>query len=187
MLDRSAVWGTLRLRYASAMTILALLRHAKAVKDNPGGDHARRLSRAGQAAAEITGQRLRPLLPPDVLVIASDASRTRQTAELAIPSHVAALMWLEPALYAARPGVLLSFLRGLPADVPAAVLVGHNPGISELALTLAGEGDPADLARVAQGLATADAVMFTFGTSWADLAPKTGHVTVMLARKGGED
>lgn len=170
------------------MTVLALLRHAKAVKDDPGGDHARALSDTGRAAAAVAGERLSRSLSSDVQVFASDARRTRQTAELAFPSsHAGLRLHLEPALYAASLGSLMAFVRQLPIDVSAAVLVGHNPGISELAFALAGEGDSADLERLAGGLATADAVVLDLADGWAGAGPRSGRVVSLLARKDAED
>ena len=169
------------------MTVLALLRHAKAIKDDPGGDHARALSETGRAAAAVVGERLSRSLPSDVQVFASDARRTRQTAELAFPSHAGLRLHFEPALYAASLKSLMAFVRQLPADVSAAVMVGHNPGLSELALALAGDGDPADLARLAGGLATADAVVLDLVDGWAGAGPRSGRVISVLARKEAED
>lgn len=169
------------------MKLLALLRHAKAVKDDPGGDHARPLAEVGRQAAEMAGQRLRNCLPADVLVVASDACRTRQTAGLAFPSCEASRFRLEPALYAASSAALLAFVRGLSADISAAALVGHNPGISELASTLAGQGDAKDLARLAEGLSTADAVVLTFPNGWGAVAPGAGRVTALLVRQDTAD
>ena len=168
------------------MTVLALLRHAKAVKDDPGGDHARALSDTGRAAAAAAGERLSRSLPSNFQVFASDARRTRQTAELAFPSHAGLRLHLEPALYAASLGSLMTFVEQLPADVSAAVLVGHNPGLSELAFTLAGSGDPADLERLAEGLATADAVVLDLPEGWAGVAPRSARVVSLLARKDAE-
>lgn len=169
------------------MTILALLRHAKAVGHDAGGDHARPLTEGGREAATAAGRRLRRLLPPDVVVIASDARRTRQTAELAFPAGEASHLRIEPSLYAALPGDILATVRGLPEEHPAVVLVGHNPGLSELAAVLAGRGEAAELARLSEGLATADAVILDFAARWGAVAPQTGRLVALLARADAED
>ena len=52
---------------------------------------------------------------------------------------------MEEGLYAAGAAALLSRLRRLPAGVREVMLIGHNPGIHELALLLAGTGAPASL------------------------------------------
>lgn len=168
------------------MIILALLRHAEAVKTHGDGDHARPLSGAGRDAAAAAGRRLAELLPHGFMVVASDARRTRQTAELAFPTAGADEVRLEPFLYAAPASDLLATIRDLPAAYPAVVLVGHNPGISELASMLAGEGAPDDLARVAEGLAPADAVILSFPTGWGAVSPKAGRVAAVLAHAGPE-
>ena len=168
------------------MKTLVLLRHAKAVKDDPDGDHARSLNAAGREAATAAGERLRPLLPLGVLIAASDARRTRETALHAFPDLAQAVR-LEPSAYAAAPETLLDLIRDFPAEAPAAVLVGHNPGLSELAAVLAGHGDAQHVARLAHGMATADAVVFEVADDWRGVKPGSGRVMAFLARKGEED
>lgn len=169
------------LRCVRPMKVLALLRHAKAVKDDPGGDHARALTPAGRDAAASAGHRLAPYLVEGFLAVASDARRTRDTAQLAFPALVEALQ-LEPGAYAADPKALLGLIRELPEDAPGAILVGHNPGLSALAVLLAARGEPRDLARIGEGLATADAVVFEMPDGWRETAPGTGRVMAFLQR-----
>ena len=44
--------------------------------------------------------------------------------------------------------MLLEHLEQVPDDVASVMLVGHNPGIAELALQLARRGDPEALAAL---------------------------------------
>lgn len=73
-------------------------------------------------------------------MLCSTAARTRQTWEqveqvLARPVDVR----YEPALYLASARTMLGLLRALPADAHVALLVGHNPGVHDLARVLAGD------------------------------------------------
>ncbi|MDX7949684.1 histidine phosphatase family protein [Lichenihabitans sp. Uapishka_5] len=169
------------------MTVLALLRHAEATKQAPGGDHARPLSQAGRGAATAVGERLTQLLPSGTALLVSDAARTRETAALAFPTWEPAHVTIEEAIYEAHPEALLSLLRALPPGLPGAVLVGHNPGISVLAALLAAGGPASDPARLAQGLATAEAALFRFDSDWAGLAPHACVLVGVLDGKPDQD
>src|SRR6202035_3897442 len=131
------------------MRRLMLLRHAKTENDAPSGrDEDRRLDDRGRRdAAEIGGWigRHRPF-PDSVLV--SPAIRAHQTWEIAweamkdlVPKPQVDLV---PELYGADPSDLLDAIRAPPAaNSQRMMLVGHNPGMHELALAFAGSGDAA--------------------------------------------
>lgn len=111
---------------------LILIRHAKSSWDDPLDDHERVLSPRGEAAAEAIGNWLQTHgYHPDV-ILASDSTRTRQTAEV-----IARQLSPEPPLelkstfYHASPDTLLEDIVKTPAEVVA--IVGHNPGIGMLA------------------------------------------------------
>ena len=73
---------------------------------------------------------------PD-LVLCSSACRARETCERIRPALGAAPVRYEPGLYGASAAILLERLRSLPDDVGSVLLIGHNPAIEELAVTLA--------------------------------------------------
>lgn len=108
---------------------LILMRHAKS--DWSSGvtrDHDRPLNARGLRAARAMGDWLRAqgYLPDRVLC--STATRTRETlAGLRIDAPAEFI----PALYHAEPGVMLDILRG--AEGQSVLMIGHNPGIGELA------------------------------------------------------
>jgi phosphohistidine phosphatase len=115
---------------------LVLLRHAKSSWDDPNlADHDRPLNRRGQRAATSVGHyfRTQGILPD--LVLCSSALRTRQTVQLLqLAPHVEVL--IEDGLYGTGPGELLARLRGVGDAVTSLLVVGHNPTIQELAITL---------------------------------------------------
>jgi len=116
---------------------LILLRHAKSAwPDVP--DQDRPLAKRGQRDAPVIGRWLRDHgYQPDT-VICSAARRTRQTWELvARELGGSPSVTFEPRAYAANAMTLLYLVRELPAASRAALLVGHNPGIAELATSLA--------------------------------------------------
>lgn len=150
------------------MLRLTLIRHGNAEwKDASIADFDRPLNKRGMSEAEgIAKLLLENDLVPDLL-LASTAKRTQQTAE--ILGRVLELpvrrVKLSEQLYLARAEVILSLVRLTGPKVKHLVVVGHNPGISELARELA----PAD-AGIGE-LSTASACTLTFVSgSWADLA-----------------
>ena len=119
---------------------LTLLRHGLAATLSTTGDFARELETRGwdqaRAAAFVLQQSGLPL--PD-RILCSPAMRTRQTAarvmqELALDE---ALLQLDQRLYLASAETLLEVV-GEQRDPRHLLLVGHNPGLSELALRLGG-------------------------------------------------
>jgi phosphohistidine phosphatase len=125
---------------------LHLLRHAKSSWDDPALPDADRplTARGERAAAKLARQLAHEGVAPG-LVLCSAARRARQTLELILPALGDPEVVVEDGLYAAGSRALLSRLQKLPAGIREAMLIGHNPGIHELALTLAGTGAPASL------------------------------------------
>lgn len=114
---------------------LTLLRHGHA--DEGSDDFSRPLSAAGRAAAAAAGERLRRdgLVPDHVL--ASPAPRALETAQLVVKScGYGGAVRAEAALYLAPAAGCLAALRGVPQSARSVLLVGHNPGLSQLASEL---------------------------------------------------
>jgi phosphohistidine phosphatase len=132
-----------------------LLRHAKSSwKDRSLADRDRPLAGRGRRAAKAVARHLEAEgIRPD-LVLCSPARRTRETlarVEGAFGDRVEAR--LEETLYGASEAELLARLKALPQQVGSVMLIGHNPGLEELALALASEG--AGLARLREKYPTA--------------------------------
>ncbi len=113
---------------------LILMRHAKSSWSEPGlGDFDRPLNARGRAAAPLIGRQLRDAkLDVDVL-LASTAVRVRETLELLLPA------WMyegpivrEKQLYLASPQTIMTFVSSLDSQWQSTMVVGHNPGMSEL-------------------------------------------------------
>ena len=161
------------------MKTVHLLRHAKSDWGNPGlDDHDRPLAPRGRRAALVMGvhyaqQRYRP-----ALVLCSSALRTRQTLEALLP-HLPGRpeVLIEEGIYLASRGQLLSRIQEIDDGQSGVLLIGHNPGIAELARTLAGSGERASLRRLATRFPTAASAVCEFDLQcWRDLAPGSGHL-----------
>ena len=174
---------------------LILLRHAKSDwPDVP--DRDRPLAKRGRRDAPRIGRWLHEHgYQPDVVVV-SDAARTRQTWDLVAPElGESPAVHFEPRAYAASSLTLLYLAQELPARYRTALLIGHNPGLSELATSLAGPpestmaaGPPgSDRAtgpavkdngpRAAISLPTAAVAVFEFTGDWPSLTP--GHARLI--------
>lgn len=107
------------------------MRHAEAEKGPD--DHARRLTPRGMEQARGAGLWLQAKgIIPDV-IFASDAQRTRQTAEV-----FSAKTELTRALYLAEADILLKSAEDALATCGTVMIIAHNPGIYEAALRLSG-------------------------------------------------
>ena len=123
------------------MRQLLLLRHAKSSWDDPAlSDHARPLNARGRRAAAAIAQAMRELgLAPDIVLVSS-ARRTLQTLEALTPFDDPALIEPMDALYLAPWRGLLAAIQEVPETARSLLVIGHNPGLHELAMALAGEG-----------------------------------------------
>ncbi len=116
---------------------LILSRHAKSSWDDPAmADHDRPLNGRGRRAALELGEWLqsRGYEPDEVLC--STAERTRETwvRAAAAPLEVMPKVRFVDALYNAPPDIMLKVLRGAAGD--CVMMIGHNPGMAELAAML---------------------------------------------------
>jgi phosphohistidine phosphatase len=119
-----------------------LLRHAKSSWDHPGlPDTDRPLAPRGRRAAELLAAHVAASDVRPAVVLCSSSLRTRQTLAAILPALGDALeIRIERALYGAGPAELLARLRRVPNRASSAMLIGHNPGIQDLALGLAASG-----------------------------------------------
>jgi phosphohistidine phosphatase len=172
------------------MRRLMLLRHAKTETDAPSGrDQDRRLDERGRRdAAEIGAWIARHPPFPD-LVQVSPAVRAKQTWELAFEAmkqRVAApQVEFLPDLYAAEPGQMLEIIRTASVSDPKRLMVvGHNPGMHELALMLTGSGDAAAGKALADNLPTSGLAVLDFATEdWNEVAFRRGRLVLFVSPK----
>jgi phosphohistidine phosphatase len=155
---------------------LVILRHAKSEWPEGVPDARRPLSKRGRRDAPAVGRWLRDRAEPIEAVVCSPAARTRQTWEL-----VAAELGETPdpvfdeRVYAATEEELLAVVRELPNGVGSAVLVGHNPGVTDLVTLLTHESP--------QMRTSAIAVLELTGT-WRDATPGRGALVAHATPRG---
>ena len=119
---------------AGLLHTLVVFRHAPAQYTRSGTDHERPLTTEGEQLALDRGRQLTTQVPGIDRTLVSTATRTRQTAALALRDGPDPQFIEE--IYNATAGELIAVLQRYGADCTA--LVGHNPGMSELASVLSG-------------------------------------------------
>ncbi len=154
------------------MKTVHLLRHAKSSwKDTALEDHDRPLAKRGRATAKTIAAYLkRRGIAPD-LVICSTAARARQTWKPIAKAIKPTKIVLESDVYAVPEGALLRYLRGLPEEARSVLLIGHNPGLHELALALADAPSRRRLPPADGKFPTGALASLRFDGRWKDLRP----------------
>ena len=159
------------------MRRVMLLRHAKSDWSGSMRDHDRPLTPRGRKAAPRMGHFMaqHALIPDQVLV--SSAVRTRQTWELVqVELNASTAVRYDERIYEASAERLLSVIRETQAEAGSLLLVGHNPGLEELAgmLVAPGAGEGPQLA--AKFPTTALAVIDFAVAGWADIGRGGGRL-----------
>jgi phosphohistidine phosphatase len=145
--------------------LLYLLRHAKSSWKHPElADHDRPLAGRGRRAGQVIAKHIRDQGIAPELVLCSTAKRARQTLERIEPALGRRTVHVERELYGASAAELLERLRRVPDWVESVLIIGHNPGIQDLAIELTGAPE------VQAKYPTAALAMLTL-RSWRELAP----------------
>ncbi len=172
-----------------AMLTLSLLRHAKSSWDRPGlDDFDRPLAKRGQTAAPQVGAALAAMgVNPD-LILCSTAARARETLDLVLPKLASPPpeVKFDETLYMAAPSDLLACIHNVESPLNGrpmrhVMVVGHNPGLEELAMMLVGSGAEDDVAAIAEKFPTAAVAIIAFDTEdWSLIEGGRGRLEHFL-------
>ncbi len=161
-----------------------LLRHAKSSwKDGSLPDRERPLAGRGKRGAKAMARHLEAeRIRPD-LVLCSSARRTRETLELVKGAWGDGVETkVDEALYGASEPELLAHLKALPEEVGSVMLIGHNPGLEDLALALASDG--AGLARMREKYPTAALATIDLPAKrWSTVRRRSGELVGFVGPK----
>ena len=165
------------------MKTVTLFRHAKSgEKNNPRiDDFDRPLADRGLKAAPKMGAAMRDRHLRPNLILCSPSVRTRQTLTLASAEawDDAPKIRFDKRLYEANAETILEVLKEAPEDVDHVMIIGHNPGMQDLAVMLSVSGR--ERQQLKDKLPTAAVVTLEFDEDlWTDLQPATGHVTLHI-------
>lgn len=154
------------------MKTLIILRHSKTEKINPAGDQARELTKPGRRWATEAGREILDATGLPDLLVTSNAIRALQTGDLAAEAmKFSGERRVIPEIYGATENELVQVIQAFPDDFSSIVLVGHNPGLEELANSFPGK-------REHGHLPTAGWVVVEISAeSWKDAKAGAGKVT----------
>jgi phosphohistidine phosphatase len=164
------------------MRRLFLIRHAKTEPHVGRDDYERRLTDRGRADARRVAAALaaRKMLPE--VLVHSGAARAKETAEIFAAEWKRKVeLREEPGLYDASLASLLALTHALPNDHARVGLVGHNPGLGELAAALTGSGAQPELRRLAAKYPTGAVAALDFSVDrWQDVERNSAMLTLYL-------
>jgi phosphohistidine phosphatase len=168
------------------MKTLMLLRHAKSSWDDWSlADHDRPLAPRGRNAAPRMARMMVERQTVPELVLCSTAVRARETWELMAPvlPEPVDVQYVE-ALYGATPRGMLEVVARLAGDRSPVLLVGHNPGMEDLAHALASSGPQEAMRTLRVKYPTAAlAVLDLDVDSWSDVTSGAGTLRHFIRPK----
>jgi phosphohistidine phosphatase len=144
-------------------------------------DHERPLAPRGRRDAKRIAKHLRRLGSTPELVLCSSAARTRETLGLVRPAISESTVVIEDELYAASSDELLARVRQVPDAVGSVMMIGHNPGLEQLALALAAAGD--ELQRLEAKFPTAALATLALSKPWSRLEPSDATLAAYVVPK----
>ena len=157
---------------------LLLLRHAKSAWPEGVADHDRPLADRGRKAAPIIGAYMaREKLMPD-LALVSPARRAQETWKLVREALLKRVAQHDaPEIYEVAAAQMLEALRTVKPGIRTLLIVGHNPGMEDLAALLTKDGDADAIGRMKEKFPTAALAVIDFGIEgWGDVAPGSGYL-----------
>ena len=163
---------------------LLVVRHAKSAWPAGVPDRLRPLGPRGLRDAPRMGQRIRELVGTVDVVVVSPTQRTQETwalinEELAHTGDVVT----DPRVYDAWGAHMLDLVRDLPPDAHTVMILGHEPGVSELVLSLAGSSHDRLRDLVATKFPTCAVALLSAARPWADFAPGCAQLETFTTPK----
>lgn len=156
------------------MKYLYLFRHADTLPaEGDQSDHERVLSELGQEECIRIGHFLKEESLKPQKALCSTAVRTRTTLGLVAQTLGEPIeAEFSHALYLASPGELLHQVGRLDNALESAMIVGHNPGIHQFAVMLAGKGSTDALGVLHGHFPPASLALIKLDVkSWSEVSP----------------
>jgi phosphohistidine phosphatase len=171
---------------------LTILRHAKAEAGSASqNDHERALTHRGIEACHVIGEYMAKQGLTFDRVLCSTAVRARQTWEEVQRFYkTSAPTAHEKKLYLASGNEILNLLSHMPEPVNSLLIIGHNPGLHQLAVKLAGTGDSVLLDRLALKFPTCALAGLMLDPPWKKIPHARGRLLEFITPKmlsGGDD
>jgi len=167
---------------------LLIFRHAKSGHPASVDDFDRPLCDEGNAAAPLIGSWIREHSLEPAAVLCSPAVRTKETLSCVLPFFCTApKIEYDRSLYLSEVPALLTKIRTAPALSPL-MIVGHNPGLHEMAVALLARQQRGEAKIRAEELARklppgGLAVLEFKNVDWAGLKPATAQLAYFVRPK----
>lgn len=159
------------------MKKLYLLRHAKSAHPQGIDDHNRPLDEEGKRECKVMSAYFIKNNVKPGLVLCSDSVRTTNTAKNIFQDIRTINIVYNKKLYNATAGEILKEIAKVPDDSAEIMVIGHNPGIGQLAFILAGQGDKDVLAQIKSEYPTCALTEYSFNIEkWNDIGPGVGKL-----------
>lgn len=157
-----------------------ILRHAKAASQEQSADIDRPLTARGHADAAAAGAWLSQHSYVPDLVLCSPARRARETWHgVALALERAPEVRYDDKVYNAAALELLHLISDIEDEIGTVLLVGHNPGVSQLSMLLDADGaDPS-------GLSTAGIAVHTSAATWSEWGPRAAPLAASHTSRAG--
>lgn len=164
---------------------LVLMRHSKAEAAGRNGDHSRSLTRGGLIDARAAGDWLTSQPFEIERALCSSAARAEETAQAVVSqADLDVPIEVDDALYNAGEDQILRQLWGTDDAVRGLLVVGHNPGIEDVAQALIGAGECPVRQALAAGMGTSAIAIATFVGGWEQLQRAAATLQAFAVPRG---
>jgi phosphohistidine phosphatase len=163
---------------------LILFRHAKSSWDNNVEDHERPLAERGRKAAPVMAKWLAASGSKPTVALVSTARRTQETWALVVPELGKITKRDVSEIYEAPAVRLLDAIHAVEPSVESLIIVGHNPGMEDLArLLMKGDGAEAG-ARMRKKFPTAAIAVLSLPIDdWTEVKSHIADLTEFVTPK----
>jgi phosphohistidine phosphatase len=164
---------------------LVLIRHAKSAYPIGVGDHERPLNERGVRDGTAVGRWLAKsgLMNLKISVVVSSARRTQETWALIAGEGIDVIARTEPRLYEASQQTILEVIRATPLEVEVLVLIAHNPGLEDVAETIATNRESSSYLLLTEKYPTSGVTVFEV-VDWSTLAAESALLTEFSVPRG---
>lgn len=153
------------------MRRLVVVRHAKSAWPWGVPDRQRPLGPRGHRDAPRMARRLTELVGRVDIAIISPARRSLETWDLMSPHLEHGEVRRESRVYEAWGSQMIDVVQGLPDEALTVLIMGHEPGVSELVLTLANSRNRELRGRVGTKFPTCAFAVVRADRPWAAFVP----------------
>ncbi|PHX60454.1 MAG: phosphoglycerate mutase [Actinobacteria bacterium] len=164
---------------------LVLIRHAKSAYPVGVGDHERPLNKRGVRDGAAVGRWLAKsgLMNLKISVVVSSARRTQETWALINGEGIDVIARTEPWLYEASQQTILEVIRATPLEVEVLVIIAHNPGLEDVAVTIATNRESSSYLLLTEKYPTSGVTVFEV-VEWSTLAADSALLTEFSVPRG---